>query len=76
MVGVIVMKNIDFDGDHIMWMVVSTVAAAILWLALIIKSYYSEQTEMFLKAGCEQSYVAGRTEQIWTNCKKPLEIAQ
>ena len=41
MVGVIVMKNIDFDGDHIMWMVVvSTVAAAILWLALIIKSYY------------------------------------
>ena len=40
MVGVIVMKNIDFDGDHIMWVVVSTVAAAILWLALIIKSYY------------------------------------
>lgn len=57
------MKNIDFDGDNIMWMVVvSTVAAAILWIVLIIKSYYIEQTEMFLKAGCEQSYIAGRTD--------------
>lgn len=71
------MKNIDFDGDHIMWMVVvPMIAAAIIWLALIIKSYYTEETEMFLKAGCEQSYVAGRTDMVWTNCKKPLEIAQ
>ena len=71
------MKNIDFDGDNIMWMVVvSTIAAAVLWIVLIIKSYYTEQTEMFLKAGCEQSYIAGRTEKIWTNCKKPLEKAQ
>ena len=68
------MKNIDIDGESIMWMVVVLlVAAAIIWLALIIKSYYTEENEMFLKAGCEQTYVAGRTGTIWTNCKKPLE---
>lgn len=70
-------KDIDIDGDNIALMViVALVAIVIITITLSVRSCQLEETQKYLAAGCEQVYVPGRTESIWSNCKKPLEKEQ
>lgn len=64
----------SLDGDNITTMViVALLVIAIIALTISIRSCHLEETQKYLSAGCEQVYVPGRTESIWSNCKKPLE---
>jgi hypothetical protein len=67
----------NLDGNQITSIVVTTVVAiALVFSISILKSCTIEESEMFLKAGCEKTYVPGRTEAVWSNCKRPVETPQ
>jgi hypothetical protein len=67
----------NLDGGQITMIVVTTVVAiALVFTVSILKSCTIEESEMYLKAGCEKTYVPGRSDAVWTNCKKPVEKPQ
>lgn len=67
-----ILENLD-GGQITTIIVVTVVAIALVFMVSFVKSCTIEENTMFLKAGCEKTYVPGRSEPVWTNCKKPLE---
>lgn len=59
--------------DKTLITVVALIVIALITIMFSIRSCHLEETQKYLSAGCEQVYVPGRTEAIWSNCKKSLE---
>lgn len=49
--------------------VVLLVVLVILGIILSSQMYYTKQTNTFIAAGCDYTYVPGKSERVWTNCK-------
>ena len=65
------MKILDeIEGFHIC-LIVTLICATVFLVYLIfsIKEYNIKETEAFVNAGCEYTYVVGKTARVWTNCK-------
>ena len=60
----------ELEGEHICF-IIFFICATIFSVYLIsdIKEYNLKETETFVNAGCEYTYVVGRAEKVWTNCK-------
>lgn len=58
--------------DKTTMIIVALVVIAIISITFSVRSCQLEQTQKYLDAGCEQTLVPGRSESIWSNCKKPL----
>lgn len=64
------MKIEEIESSQITVMViVAIVAILIIWMTLSVQQYNINETKAFLDAGCESTYVPGRNEKAWVNCK-------
>lgn len=64
------MKIEEFESSQITIIIVISIIA-IFFCGLILSSqvYYTKQTNTFIAAGCDYTYVPGKSERVWTNCK-------
>lgn len=62
----------NLDGSQITTMVITiVVAVALVSSMFIVRGCSIKETELYLQSGCERTYVPGKSEPAWTNCKKP-----
>ena len=65
--------NINFDGEQILYTItIAVICICIVSTSLIIRSCQIEETIAYLNAGCEKTYIPGKLDPVWTNCKKSL----
>lgn len=66
-----------FDSEEISTIVIVIVLALTLLSSIFaIKGCIIDEANLYLKAGCEKVYIPGRSDSVWSNCKKPLEKSQ
>ena len=64
----------DFDKDKILAIVFALiVSVTLIFIVSSIKGCVIRETEIYLNAGCEKVYFPGKSEPVWTNCKKKVE---
>jgi hypothetical protein len=65
----------DLSGSG--WIVMIAVIVFGIWLIVNSASnWHHASMKMALEAGCSQTFIPGRAEIIWTDCKKGLPPSQ
>ena len=60
----------DFEGFHVC-LIIAFICLTVFLVYLVgsIKEHNIKETEAFVNAGCEYTFLPGKEARVWTNCK-------